>query len=138
MLVFAELLLQSRERCLRSSKSNFVFTQFYQQLKIHFSSRCFSFPVFSEQLLIFFFFAVSESKSLEAEFIIKALYQKLIQHNFTETLILNAIKLLVDKTDCISFFLDLHIYSTLWRFLLLLLIAFRNLVRRSGRSCCNL
>lgn len=85
-----------------------------------------------------FFFAVSESRSLGEEFIIKALYQKLIQRNFTETLILNAIKLLVEKTDCVSFSPNLHIYAALWRFLLLLLIAFRNLVQRSGRSCCNL
>lgn len=100
MPLFTELLLQSRERHLEQLISSCVYP-FYQQLKIHSSSSCFSIPVFSEQLLIFF--VDSQSKSLGEEFIIKALYQKLVQDNFTEIMIPKVINILVEKTDCIAF-----------------------------------
>lgn len=58
---------------------------FYQQFKIHFSSTCFSSPVVSEKMLIFF--AVDQSKGLGKELRMKASkYQKLIQDNFPEVI----------------------------------------------------
>lgn len=75
---------------------------FYKQLNIHFSSSCCSAPVFSRNCW-WVFCCVFHSKSLGQEFIVKALYQKLNQDNFTAKIILNVTKILVERTGCITF-----------------------------------